>query len=664
MLPPARQGQAPARPQGVPLDVWRFVRMLRRYRVVLISVALASAVLGVVIGKWVVVKTYAAPAVLLWEPPSSARADAQREISTLVDSVKLPTNLGVVRDKLGYAGTLEQLAKQIEVSSGDNSMLITITGRESSRQGSADLTNAMVDVFLESQKQLSATRLQEVATALRASLAQSQQALDESRRRYDQFRTDNRIGDLSIEMQAAIEEVARLRVAANDARVELQTSEAEEEVLRKQRTGLAPTVSGTNAEQQRAEAARLGQVEADLASARAKYTDEHPRVKILQNEASRLKTELQDPNRAVPQVTQRNPAHATVGGRMMVSSAAKRSAEQRRKALGDVIDEAERHAAKLTAVQGQAANLLADMTVAQDHVAGVLKQLATAEDDVRSASSYFQIVSRATVPEYPEKGIGRTVALATPLGALLLALLVLLRREMSSLVIRTGPEAAYWSRAPVLWSTSWPGGNVDEMRELGREMANILETRPAVVGISVLGRKEHADTGALLASISHARLVSRGEDCAVTDLRNRATPARAGDLADALEHRGLGEELAQLRAGTGTVLAVLPTLQDIAAVRASLRWLDALVVVVPSGKVRFTQLQSLRAALSLPEHGLGIVVVDVPQDLLGATSRTAAGEYGFWPSARRRRRSSMMAARLSQGTGANPMVTLPGVPPR
>jgi uncharacterized protein involved in exopolysaccharide biosynthesis len=661
-LPPGRGENAPVVRHGAPVDGWRLLRVLIRYRVLLVGITVIAALVGVVTGKWLIVKTYAARAVLLWEPPAAARAHAAREISTLVDSVKLPSNLLKMRDKLGFQGTLERFAQQIDVDSGDNSSLLTITARARSRQEAADLANEAVSVFLESQKRASEVRLEQTAKTLRASLEQSQRATEKARQQYDLFRKENRIGDLSLEVQSAIEEVARLRVAANDARVELQSTGAEEHALRQKRSSLAAVVTAPDQDQQRAEAARLGQVEADLAGARSKYTDEHPRVKLLSGEAARLRARVDDPSSQPAKLSLRNPALLTVGSRLEQTSLARRTAEQRRIALTTVIEEAEQHAANLTAVQGQAARLLADVTGAQDHASAVLKELASAEDDVRSASSHFQIVSQGTAADHSEKGVGRIVAVTAPLGAFLLTLLVLLRREAGDLAVRTATEVAYWAGAPVLWSTGWPKGSEEELRELGRQMANILEMRPAVVGVTVLGRPDDQALPALLAAVSLERLTNRGETCEVTDLRNCLVQS-TGDLADAMEHRSVGDELCALRSTTNTVLAVLPSLDDLAAVRASLRWIDALVVVVPSGGVRFTKLKALRQTLGLNEHGLGLVLVGMPQDLLHATARTANAAQGFWPSARRNRRSGVMHARLTQGT-SSALVAYQRAPPR
>jgi uncharacterized protein involved in exopolysaccharide biosynthesis len=618
----------------MPVDPRRILEVLRRNGRWVLGACLLALVAGVVLATSVLSKTYSASASLLWEPPATVRSDAQRELSTLVNSVKLPVNLEQVRRKLVYKETLTQLARRLEVTTGEGSMLITVTGKASSRQAAADLTNAVVDVFLESQKRVSEARLQETAKALKQGLEQSQRALGEARSRYDAFRRENRIDDLAAETQAAIEELARLRVAENNARVELEGALSQE---RAQPAGRAvdpaPPPQPVPPPSRPADA-RVAQLEGELAEARSRYTDSHPRVRALESEIASYRARAPAEPRPA---TAPAPSLASAGttppdarapvARILDPGAGRRSIEHRRKALETVIRDAERRASKLTGVQGQAAQLLADVTVAQDHTTSLLKQSATAEDDVRGASSNFQVVSRAAPPELADKGLGRVLVVLAPLAALLATLGVVLGREIGSLRVRTALEASFWSRAPVLWSTPWPFGSEQEARQLGREVADVLEAREGVVGVTAFG-----DTAAPgeLAQLLVDRIATRGGACGLIDLRERCLPHPDADLADALEHRSLGEQIARARDAFETVVLVLPSCEQISALRAALRWADALVVIVPSGAVGAPTLAGLRAALGLREGGLGLVVSCVPERLLHPAGRVTGSDKDVW----------------------------------
>lgn len=616
---------------GWPIDLRRVLVVLRRNLPWIFGMTVIAALGGVLLARFVITRTYSSSASLLWEPPAASRTDGSRELSTLVNSVKLPTNLVQVRERTGYQGPLIDLASDLEVSAADNSMLITITGKAPSPKAAADLTNTTVDVFLDAQKKVSETRLRETALALKQSLDQSHKALTEARARYDEFRSANKIDDLAAETQSAIEELARLRVVENNARVELESAQADEQIHRGVRV---PAVGAPLAAQAAARAPvadpRLAVLEAELTDARAKYTDSHPRIRALESEISTLRANpppapMSAASSPAAQARRQDPP--AVGVRD--TAASRRSVAQRRKALESVIHDAEQRAAQLTAVQGKAAQLLADVSVAQDRSTALLKLTATAEDDVRSASSDFQIVSRATIPERAEKGTGRALAVGAPLGALLIGLLVLLWREFGSLRVRTAAEASWWARAPVIWSSAWPSGTPEEARQLGREVANVMESRHAVIGITGIGDSHQAEELSVMVA---DRLLGRGEACFLVDLRNRAVPNRNADLADALEHRSLGELIAQARSMHRVVLLVLPSTDDMPALRAGLRWADAVVVIVESGKVTAPSLWGLRSALGLHEGGIGLVVTAVRNVLLHPAGRIAGLVQEFWPA--------------------------------
>jgi hypothetical protein len=200
-------------------------------------------------------------------------------------------------------------------------------------------------------------------------------------------------------------------------------------------------------------------------------------------------------------------------------------------------------------------------------------------------------------------------------------------REVARMRLRSASELAYWIEGPVLWASAWPGTRKGEARDLSREVADAMATRTGVIGLTTLS---DADDAANLADLLRARLVRRGATCAVLDTRTRELPEAAVDLADALEDLSFGEELAQLRKTATTVLVVLPALNDVAPARAARRWLDALVVLVPSGSAKLTEVAGIRGALSLEGPGLAAVLIDAPEWLLSRASRTYGDPQELW----------------------------------
>jgi uncharacterized protein involved in exopolysaccharide biosynthesis len=304
-------------------------------------------------------------------------------------------------------------------------MLITVTAKAKSSDEASALANAAVDAFLAQQKELAADRLRETVKALRDSLTQTEKSKSDARTRYDDFRAANKISDLSLDQQRSIDEVARLRVAANDTRIELAGLNAREASLRASRDASPNAVVATHSEQ-RPELVRLAAAEAELAQARGTYAPDHPKIKALESEVDALR-ELAVVNGPVVtgEVTTPNSVRNSLTSSVEELSALRKSIEQRNNALADIIKQAEARASKLTSVEAEAARLLVDVQVSEAHVNLLLKQIGSSEDDVRSASSGFQVVSRATPPARPASRTGRVVAVAFPVGTLTLVALFL-----------------------------------------------------------------------------------------------------------------------------------------------------------------------------------------------------------------------------------------------
>ena len=408
---PAQDGPPPAR-AGLPVEPRRIVRAIGQARWTILSIAVAAALVGAVVGRFVLKKTYVATATLLWEPPAAAKSDPARELGTISASAKLPANLRTIRERLHANKTLEALAKSIDVTVAESSMLVTFTTKDNGRDESAAMANATIDVFLDAQKDVAKKRLEEIAVSLRKSLGGAETILTDARSRYDQFRKDKHIGDLSIEKQHAIESAARARASLDETKVALSDANAREAALKSSRDK-APSSVVTMRNEAHLDAAKLADLEVQLAQARAIHTDEHPIVIALQAQVRALKAQ---PAGAASAVTGesigRSVVHDTLSLELAQSEALRKATQERQKALEALSRETDERAAKLTEVEGEAARMLADVQVAEHHVSELLKQLASAEDDVRGATSGFQIVSRAEAPEHSERGMGRVVAIA------------------------------------------------------------------------------------------------------------------------------------------------------------------------------------------------------------------------------------------------------------
>ena len=603
---------APSARHGTPIDPWRVVGALVKRRRRALGLLIVTGIAGVAVAKFALPHNYSSSATVQWEAPATAKADPGREVATIAQSVKLPQHLREVRKRLGREDRLEALAKRVEVKPGENSMLVTVSAQGSSGEEAAALAQTTVDVFLEAQRARAREHLEVDLAAIRQSLVQAEQSQTAARGRYDAFRAEHDVDDFPAEVQASIQELVRLRIASNDARIELDGLQARERALRTAHAGRPQTVVLSRNEQSPDEI-RRAQLDTELTELRAHLAEDHPRVKTLlaERDAVRTRADVEAPT-ITGQTVGRDTVRESLTLQVEESNALHQAVLERTHTLKSVLAQAEERASHLSGVQGEAARLLSDVKANDEHVGTLMKQLATAEDDVRAAQSGFQLVSRAHVPENHERGIGRVVALAAPLAALLLFALWTCARELAGLRLRTASEVAYWGRGPVLWSTTWPRVRPDaaagELADMTRELADAVERRPAVLGILALGDCQRADD---VAELLVNRLHERGRTACVE---------LAPESAEILEHRAFGERLAGLAEENRHVLLTLRRGDDVSALRAALRWLDGVLVVVPAG-AQGPRLAAWAKSLGLDAGGYGFVLVGTPETEVGSPVR-------------------------------------------
>lgn len=486
-------------------------------------------------------------------------------------------------------------------------MLLTVTAKAKSKETSRALAQATVDVFLESQRAKAQAKLQIVVDALRQSLAQAEVAQAEARSKYTEFRRFNHVEDFPLEVQTAIQEVARLRSAAKDTEVEVKSLEAKVHALRESQLQ-SPERVVLSQQEQLDDEVKKGQLETELAQLRAKLTDEHPKVRSTVAELDALKEHSKTTTPTIAaQVVGRSAIHDSLALSVEESSALRKSYTERAKTLATLKQQAEDRASSLTQVEGEAARLLADVKAHEDHVTLLLKQLAMAEDDVRAATSGFQVVSNPAEPEHSEKGIGRVIAAAVPLVGMVLTILFFVLRDLKNLKAKAPNEMAFWTNSPVLAVV----GDNDKVYDSGlRNLVEIVEKKPGVIGWTTLGTA--AGMAEPLVEQMVKRLRRRGFDAgeiAAKDVPARVV-AKTLPLEERLESIAFGTWLGKQAQPYEHLSVQLPTCEDTNVIRAAARWLDSIFVVVKAGEYSVLELSRLKTRLGLEGLGLGLIIVD------------------------------------------------------
>ncbi len=646
---------------GRPVEIGRLVRALLRQRWVIVAGAIIGVALGVVIAKTLVPRVYSTETVLVWETTEDQAQPDVRELRTFVDSVKLPTNLATVRERLAIPQTLDRLAARLDVRFDRDSDLVVVRAEAEDPEEAVALCETTIEVFLEHQQDIARERLDEDVSSLETDVARARERLDRAQERYDDFRSEHGVSDLSLERQQAIELAASLRAQADIARADSEAAEA-----RSEQAPRNPTTT---------ESAQLRQARQRLETARARLSEDHPRVQALAAEVEAM----QETEASTPQAQQ--------NGAQAHAQRTRAAAHRRHEAYQRMEEEARTRLEELSSVEGEASALLASVRVAEGHVADLESDLAIAQDRARDASPGFRVVAAPLMPEEPERSYRKPAAVAIPIGAVVLVVLFVLGFELRGLRVKTANELAYWGRAPVVASTTWPGKKrelsaiVEELAEkaaraggqtlviaaseLDQSVADdIAEHLKVTVSVTVgempnatyydpdgpdlvTAPPEERPVGLLPAGEGRSDIVidesgrmveSAGSQPPAAPRRNVPTLAKREQKTIA-RRRGRRLERVQVskdqiyldpETAPAEIVSAESGSGD-AFVRRGARAADRVLVVVRSGALSVTKASELRALVGRQDDGVGFLLVGVP-DWLAVLADQAGPVDRFWRS--------------------------------
>jgi len=661
-------GRSDAPRYGQPVEIGRLLRSLMRKRWLILAGAFVGMATGVVVAKTIVPRVYIAETVMVWETDEGRATPNVRELRTLVDSVKLPTNLALIRSTLAIEATLEGLGARLDVHFDRDSNLVIVRAEADSGAGAVELSETAVQIFLDHQSGIAGERLQEDVEASQGDVERARESLGRAQASYDAFRRESGVSDLSLEREQAIELTASLRAQAEIARADGQAAEA--------RRSVRPTSTRGG------ESTHLRELRRRLQLARSRLSEDHPRVQSLAAEV------------AAVAATEVNTGGSRASSASTLAARDRAAAQRRQETYERLQADARARLTELSAVEGEASALLASVRVAEGHVADVEADLARAQDEARGASPGFRVVAQPIEPEEPTRSYRKPTAIGLPIVFFLVLLLLLLAYELKGLRVKTANELAYWGQAPVVGSTTWPNSS----RELSAIIHELAESADRAGGqtlvvsasdldldqdiakdvaehltVSAASGQERSNRGqpeaisktyydpnsdVITAPPSEKRAIGAGSSSSSTaivvapsdtiivdpDLESEVNPAVMPQRARREERtiaRRRGRHLEQVRVTKSEVYldddeVHAPTEfltqegpKGDAYVRRSARSADRVLVIVRSGDLSITRASELRALVGREDAGVGFLLIAVPSWLSVLADR-AGPVADFW----------------------------------
>jgi len=635
----------------LPVDPHRLRRALLTGKRWLIGAGVVGVVVGFLFVKLIMTSGYQTTAVLKYEGGQNllGRHDSRYALGPAADALMSQAVLREIRDEIGFEGNLTTLAAFIDyrVDLLKGTLELTVGGETG--EDAAEFARIVTDVFIAYHKEQQSRRIEAEIARTTKRIEAAEDEAEEARQRYNDFREEHGIADLSTEQHSMVESAAKLRADSELAGSEIRALEAQVRSLEAHLANTPKTSfvsDGSSPEQE-----TYNRLRQELASAKATLSPEHPRVQALQQQVNQMRSQLLSGNGVRfdgEGVVGVNTTYQVVEGELREAKSELEALRERQRGLGEMADKAQARVKAFSDIEGEASALLADVNVDEGLLAGLRRTEAVLEDALHDPPSGFVVLDPGPVAEYPVANkMKKVVFVAIPMLLVGLALLVLLWREFRGLRLETPAEVAFWGNGPVLGATSWPNDaqSLDELvaglddfvpKSMGSLLIVGASPAEARLASELAGRVQNDWflTGHIPATQTTPGPSRREADPLQTPPPSGPYPVgRPGEQSTALARRPpvprsaaieLAEPVGQLR------VEAWDGPYEGQALRRAARLSDRVVALVRSGAMSAPRLNGIQNRVGR-QQGIGYIVVGLSDELHTLPDRVG-DVAAFWRS--------------------------------
>jgi uncharacterized protein involved in exopolysaccharide biosynthesis len=635
---------------GYPADPYRVRRALLAGKWRLIVAGVIGVIVGFLWVKLMMTSDYETTAVLKYEGDLQVAGilTTHAALAPAADALMQQPVLQRIAEEIGHDGSLRQLEMAIDYGVDTRSGTVEITVVGETGEEAAEFVGIVTDVFMTYHKERQSRRIEgEIARGSKRIDAAEDQT-EVARRRYNEFREEHGIADLSTEQMSMVKSAAKLRADSELAGSEIRALEAQVKSLEAQLASTPKSVVAAGSSHERAAYYRLRE---ELVSARATLSPDHPRVQALQQQVNQLGIDLRSGGGAKSSgggLVSVNTTYQVVEGLLRDAKSRLEGLRERKKGLAEMADKAQHRVEGFSDIEGEASALLAEVKVNENLVRNLRREETALEDALRDPPSGFVVLDPGAVPEYPVRNKMKIVVFgAIPMISVAFVLCLVLRREFQGLQLETPAEVAFWGNGPVLGATPWP----NDPRGLDELVAGLDDFAPEAKGslLIVGGSPDEVRLASELADRMNTDWFPMNEPAGIP-----STPASQPIAGSPLQtpppsgpypiHGSGARSVALVRQPVAptaepTELArrvnhLKPEAWDGPlegqAVRRAARLADRVVVLVRSGAMPFYRLHGMQHRMGR-QRGIGYIVVGLPHELGGLPDR-AGNVAAFWRS--------------------------------
>lgn len=412
----------------------------------------------------------------------------QYAFKTLLDTLMLPGTLRQAMNRSGVAIPTHRMASRIKLHTGRDSKAFTINVLWNEPGKAAEIANNLAEVFMQRNRSL---RSREVETALLKYMGRQEaarEAVTLSAKILADFEQTHSISDLNTQLAVLIEK--RQELAVETRGLEAEAASAQHEITRLDGAiTTAPEMIVQSSYFVNPLQKNLVTLEWELVQARARYTDDNPKVIDLKLRINRIKSLIEaGKDDASPSNTYAsNPVREELMIKRHESKAERHRLETRRNYLVLVLNDMDARIDELSQQKKSHSELEENRFASLQLERDLRQRVDSLKVLMQSHSGDFELLERATIPRQPEASGRKLLVAGGSFFGMLLGLGIALTFELLERRLCTSKDISLIKKFDLL--LEFPRMNPNEstlvspakpvapVAQLFRRMANDLEVR-------------------------------------------------------------------------------------------------------------------------------------------------------------------------------------------
>ncbi|MBD3390880.1 MAG: polysaccharide biosynthesis tyrosine autokinase [Chitinivibrionales bacterium] len=392
-------------------DVFRYVAVLLRRRAVIVLVTLGFGVFSL-LSYLAAEKFYRTNARLLFRPEEHVILpqrtyrywkDHEKSFNTHLELLKSRVVLERVSENLGGAVEVGQIRSGLTIrqgeTEGEKTDIIELSYKHPDAHLARDVVNDLCRTYIEYHREVNAQENTRLILNLKTQIDKLQADLEEKENALRNFKEKNRLIQLSEEANLVVTKLANMELALQQTQLDLLSNKEQLNALKaqigKQDMNVVQSMTFENPFQN-----RLADLELELNTLSAEYSDDHFKVRTIRQQIEKLKEAMgsQIAKEAVSKTFVKNPIRENLLEQLVSLTVDISSLEAKRTAQEQIIEKLNAELLDLPSLQQQYAHLQRETSTRLSTLSLLKQKFEEAKIERDAKESDIKILELAKLP--------------------------------------------------------------------------------------------------------------------------------------------------------------------------------------------------------------------------------------------------------------------------